>query len=124
MFKKQQLKPANSRPLKSSPNIKMIVNRFDILPTTAITSTNTENNHIKVSVSNVQRLIRILSNVSIERCCFLLIHLSFYITILTMICIKFEQFNNKQEKLFRTLTSNDNLTLHENPYHRLLDYNQ
>ena len=64
------------------------------------------------------------SNITIERCCFLLIHLLFYIIILTIVYIRLEQFTNKQEKMLLTLRSNDNLTLHKELQRRLLNYNQ
>jgi hypothetical protein len=64
------------------------------------------------------------SNATIERCCFLLIHLLFYIILFLIIYVRFEQFNNKQEKILTALNSNDNSTFHNEFQSRLLNRNQ
>ncbi|CAF3569185.1 unnamed protein product [Rotaria sordida] len=123
MFKEEQLKRLNSSPLKPNTDIQIVINRLDMLPTTTATSssTRTKSNHAKLSFLNVQRLTRMPSNKTIERCCFLLIHLLFYVIIITIIYIRLEQFTNKQEKIFLALSSNDNLTLHETLQRRLVN---
>ena len=100
MFKQQQqqqLKRLNSeRP--------MIDHRIDILPST-------NSNSPKRSFFTIQRLTQMPSNLTIERCCFLFIHLLFYVIILTIVYIRLEQFANKQEKLLLALRSPDNSTV-------------
>jgi hypothetical protein len=119
MFKEQQqqLKRLNSTSLIPHSDRQIIDHRLDILPPTSTSSR-------KISCFNIPRLTRMPSNLTIERCCFLFIHLLFYSIILTIVYIRLEQFTNKQEKLLLTLRSNDNLTLHKELQRRLLNYNQ
>jgi hypothetical protein len=114
MFKEQQqLKRLNSSSLNPHTD-----HRLDILPPSTSTSSR------KMSCFSIQRLTQMPSNLTIERCCFLFIHLLFYIIILTIVYIRLDQFTSKQEKLLLTLRSNDNLTLHKELQRRLLNHNQ
>lgn len=98
MFKQQQHNRLNSdRPI--------IDHRVDIVPST-------NSNSPKRSLFAIQRLTQMPSNLTIERCCFLFIHLLFYVIILTIVYIRLEQFATKQEKLLLALRSNENLTFH------------
>jgi hypothetical protein len=122
MFKEQQPKRLKSTSLSPNSDRQLIDHRLDMSPpqtTTTPTTTTT-----KIPLLNIQRLARMPSNITIERCCFLLIHLLFYIIILTIVYIRLEQFTNKQEKMLLALRSNDNLTLHKELQRRLLNYNQ
>jgi hypothetical protein len=123
MLKGQQLNRLNSTSLKPNLEFQITDNCLDMLPTTTTISTS-KVNHTKIPLLNVQRLTRMPSNITIERCCFLLIHLLFYVIILTIVYVRLEQFNNKQEKMLLTLRANDNLTLHKELQRRLLNYNQ
>ncbi|CAF0768900.1 unnamed protein product [Didymodactylos carnosus] len=44
---------------------------------------------------------------TIERFCFVFIQILFYVILTTIFYIKFEQFTNKQEKLIKTILSNN-----------------
>jgi hypothetical protein len=120
MFK-QKLKQVHSSSLSPNSDSQIVDHRIDMLPTTTTSSTVTPTR--KNSLLNIQKLTRMPSNITIERCCFLLIHLLFYVIILTIVYIRLEQYTNKQEKLLLALRSNDNLTLHKELQHRLLNYN-
>jgi len=120
MFK-QQLKQVNSSSLSPNSDSEMLDHRIDMLPTTTTSSTLTTTR--KNRLLNIQKLTRMPSNITIERCCFLLIHLVFYIIILTIVYIRLEQYTTKQEKLLLALRSNDNITLHNELQRRLLNYN-
>ncbi len=119
MFKEHQLNRHNS-----NSDLQITDNCLNMLPTTTTTISNKKLNHTKTPLSNIQRLKQMPSNITIERCCFLLIHLLFYIIILAIVYIRLDQFTNKQEKMLLTLRSNDNLTLHKELQRRLLNYNQ
>lgn len=122
MLKEQQRsKQLNSSPLNFNTDIQAIVNRSEMLPTT---TTSTKANHAKLPLFSIQRFSRIRSNITIERCCVLLIHLIFYIIILTIVYVRLERVSNKQEKLFRALNLNDNLTLHQIRQQHLINCNQ
>lgn len=97
MFKEQQQQQQHNR-------VRMD-HRVEILPST-------NSNSPKRSLFTIHRLTQMPSNLTIERCCFLLIHLLFYVIILTIVYIRLEQFATKQEKLLLALRSNDNLTFH------------
>jgi hypothetical protein len=119
MFKEQQQqqpKPLNSTSLIPHSDCQIIDHRLDILPSTSTRSK-------KIPFFTIQRLTHMPSNITIERCCLLFIHLLFYVIILTIVYIRLEQFTNKQEKLLLALRSNDNLTLHKELQRRLLNYN-
>jgi len=129
MFREQQLNRLSSESLKSNLDLHIINNRLDMLPTTkpastTRTTTTAKHNYTTIPLLNVQNLTRMPSNTTIERCCFLLIHLFFYIIILTIVYIRLQQFTDKQEKMLHVLRSNDNLTLHKELQRRLINYNQ
>ena len=67
-------------------------------------------NNSKISSGNLRRFTRMATNTTAERCYFLLIHLFFSTIIFIIVYVRLEQFNNKQEKLFTLLKSNQNLT--------------
>ena len=120
MFKEQQrpqLKRLNSPSLSPNSDRQISDHRLDIVPPP---STNSR----KIPFFNFQRLTQMPSNITIERCCFLLIHLLFYVIILTIVYIRLDQFTHKQEKLLLALRANDNITLHKEIQRRLLNYNQ
>lgn len=117
MFKEQQNKRLNFTSLNPNSDRQLVDHHVEILPPTATTRT-------KSSLLNLERLTQMPSNLTIERCGFLLIHLLFYVIILTVVYIRLEQFNNKQEKLLVSLRAHDNLTLHNELQRRLLNYNQ
>lgn len=119
MSKEQQLKRLPPSPLSTNSDRPIIDHRLDILPTTTTRSTTTA----KTPLLNIQKLTRLPSSITTERCCFLLIHLLFYIIILTLVYIRLERFTNKQEKMLLALRSNDNLTLHKELQRRLLNSN-
>lgn len=116
MFKEHQLNRLNSTSLTQNSDRQLIDHHVEIVPT-IITKK-------KTSLFNLQRLTQMPSNITTERCCFLLIHLLFYIIILTIVYMRLEQFNNKQEKMLNALRLNDNVTLHKELQRRLLNYNQ
>jgi len=118
MFKEHQLNRLNT-----NSDVQITDNCLTMLPATTTTS-NKKSNHTRRSLTNIQRLKRIPSNITNERCCFLLIHLLFYIIILTIVYIRLDQFTNKQEKMLLNLRTNDNLTLHKELQRRLYNYNQ
>ena len=81
-----------------------------------VDSSPNETNHRKTPLIHIQRLTQIPSTATLERCCFLLIHCLFYIIIFTIIYIRLDQFNQKQEILLNILRSNVNQTLpHSSP---------
>jgi hypothetical protein len=110
MFKEHQLKRLNSSSLSPTSD-----HRLDMLPSTTTT---------KIPLISIQRLTRMPSNINIERCCFLLIHLLFYIIILTIIYIRLDQFTKTQDKMLFALRANDNFILHKDSQRRLPNYNQ
>ncbi|CAF2059405.1 unnamed protein product [Rotaria magnacalcarata] len=120
----QQFKRLNSSLLNPNNDIQIVANRPDMLSTPTTTPTRTKTNHRKIRLFNIERLTRLPSNVTIERCCFLLIHLLFYIIILTIVYIRLDQFTNKQEKIFRALNSNNNSTQHDTFQHHSLNCNR
>lgn len=73
---------------------------------------------------NFRRFLRTSSNLTIDRCYFLIIHFIFYIIILILVYIRLGQFNNKQEKIFNSLHTNHNLTFHEDFQSRLINHDQ
>lgn len=77
-----------------------------------------------VNNSNRRRFMRSSSNITIDRCYFLLIHLIFYIIIFTMIYVRLGQFNDTQEKILDTLNPNPNLTFHQESQSRLVNHDQ
>jgi hypothetical protein len=72
---------------------------------------------------NLRRFTQTASNITNDRCYFLLIHLFFYIIILIIVYVRLEQFNNKQEKILSTLNSNHNLNFHHDSQNQLLNHN-
>lgn len=125
MFKEREHKQLNSSPLKPNSDIQIVVNRLDMLPTNTTPPTRTKHNHAKFPLLNVERLSQMPSKITIERCFFLLIHLLFYVIILTIVYVRLEQFSNKQERLLLALNSNDNnSTNHEPSQARLSHCNQ
>lgn len=107
MLKEQQkqLKRLNSSVINPHADRQIIDHHLDILSSTSP-------NASQRPFFNIQRLTRMPSNITIERCCFLFIHLLFYVIILTIVYIRLEQFTNKQEKLLLALRSKENFTLH------------
>jgi len=79
--------------------------------------------NLDVSSINHRRFTQTISNITIDRCYFLPIHLFFYIIIIIIIYVRLGQFNNKQEKILNTLNSNHDLTFHHESQSRLLHHN-
>jgi hypothetical protein len=72
--------------------------------------------HGKMPPINFRRLTRLPSNETIERCCFLLIHILFYAIILILVYVRMEKFRIKQETLLHVLENNRNHTdAHHHP---------
>jgi hypothetical protein len=112
MFKEPHRR-LNSTSLKSNSRSQVI----HMLPTTTTTD------DAKFSCVNLRSFTRKASNITVERSYFLLIHLFLYIIIFIIICIRYGQLNNKQEKILAVLNSNHNLTFHQQYPTRLLNHN-
>ncbi|CAF2926622.1 unnamed protein product [Rotaria sp. Silwood2] len=80
-----------------------------MLPDTTTTTTMDNSN---VTLVNLQRHTSTISNTTIGRCHFLLIHLFFYSIVLIIVYVQLEQFNTKQETILALINSNHNQTFH------------
>ncbi|CAF1497064.1 unnamed protein product, partial [Rotaria sordida] len=81
------------------------------------TTTRIDNSNV-----NFQRYTSTMSNTTIGRCYFLLIHLFFYMIILIIIYIQLEHFNTKQDEILAVLNSYHNQTLYHESHSQSFNY--
>jgi len=74
-------------------NVQRIIQTIHMSPPATTTTDNSN-----ISLKNLRRITQVTSNITVDRCYFLPIHLFFYIIIFIIICIRLTQFNNKQEQ--------------------------
>jgi len=75
--------------------------------------------------SSFLHLTHMSSIVANERCCFLLIHVIFYILILTIVFVRLEQFASKQNQFMLNIQTNEkNFTQLKDFQRQLINNNQ